>query len=112
MNIALEIARDIVEIKPAGIVLVSGDLDFQAVVEYVVDSGVPIAVFTPDDHALYNLSPGKNTSRVAFSYLTQDLLKECRLKSDFLPYLTIKVDSQPEFRPCLAYERRRKHPPA
>ena len=107
VNVVLEIVRDTTDSKPAGIVLVSGDLDFQPVVEYVLDSGVPIAVFTPDEHSPYSVTPGKDTSRVRFAYLTQDLLEQCRLKSDFRPYLTLKVESQPEFGPCLDYERRR-----
>src|SRR5208337_247284 len=48
VNIALEIARDIVERRPAGVVLISGDLDFQPVVQHVAEVRVPIAVFTPD----------------------------------------------------------------
>ena len=48
VNLALEITRDIINIRPSGIVLVSGDLDFQPIVEDVLDKGVPIAVFIPD----------------------------------------------------------------
>src|SRR5580658_141993 len=92
VNIALEIARDIIEIRPAGIVLVSGDLDFQPVVEHVRDAGVPIAVFTPDDHLLYSVGLHKDASRVRFAYLTQDVLRECRLKSDFLRYVSLKAE--------------------
>jgi uncharacterized LabA/DUF88 family protein len=108
VNIALEIARDIIDVKPAGIVLVSGDLDFQPVVEHVRDVGVRIAVFTPDEHLLYSVGLHKDASQVRFSYLTQDLLDECRLKVDFLQYVSSKAESQPEFRPCLEYEKRPK----
>jgi uncharacterized LabA/DUF88 family protein len=108
VNIALEIVQDIAEIKPAGIVLVSGDLDFQPVAERVRDVGVPIVVFTPDDHRSYQVGPGKNASGVQFAYLTQDVLNECRLKSDFLPYVKLKAESQPEFLRCLEYERQQQ----
>lgn len=106
VKIALEIARDIIDIKPAGIVLVSGDLDFQPVAEHAADAGVPIVVFTPDDHKKYNLPPMKDTSRARFEYLTQDLLEECHLKSDFMEYLRLKVQYQSEFGDCLKLEER------
>lgn len=108
VNIALEIARDINDVRPAGVVLVSGDLDFQPVAQHAADAGVPIVVFTPGDRKQYNLAPSKDASRVWFAYLTQDLLNECHLKSDFLPYLRLKVEASPEFQPCLDYEER--HP--
>jgi len=108
VNIALEITRDIAEINPAGIILVSGDLDFQPVVEHVIDVGIPIAVFTPDDHAPYSIGLGKDASRLRIAYLTQDLLEECRLKGEFLQYVSLKAESHPEFRPCLEYEKRRQ----
>jgi hypothetical protein len=106
VNIALEIARDMIDIKPAGIVLVSGDLDFQPVAEHAADAGVPIAVFTPDDHKQHQIAPTKDASRVRFEYLSQDLLNECHLKSDFVEYLRLKVQYQSEFQPCLDYEER------
>jgi hypothetical protein len=106
VNIALEIARDIIDIKPAGIVLVSGDLDFQPVADHATDKGAPIVVFTPDDHKKYNLPPTKDASRARFEYLTQDLLEECHLKSDFMEYLRLKVQYQPEFGDCLKLEER------
>jgi hypothetical protein len=106
VNIALEIARDINNIRPRGIVPVSGDLDFQPVAEHAADAGVPIAVFNPHDHKKYNLAPGKDASGVRFAYLTQDLLNECHLKSDFLEYLRLKVQHRQEFQPCLDYEER------
>jgi len=87
-------------------VLVSGDLDFQPVAEHAADAGVPIVVFTPDDHRQYNLAPTKDASRVRFEYLTQDLLNECHLKSDFMEYLRLKVQYRPEFQSCLDYEER------
>ena len=86
--------------------LVSGDLDFQPVAEHAADAGVPIVVFTPDDHRQYNLAPTKDASRVRFEYLTQDLLNECHLKSDFMEYLRLKVQYRPEFQSCLDYEER------
>jgi len=110
VKIALEIAKDIVDRRPDGIVLVSDDLDFQPVVEHVADSGVPIAVFTPEDHRLNNVAPGKDKSLVQFAYLTQDLMLQCHLKSDFLPYLRLKVEANPDFRECLLYEERQQRP--
>ena len=106
VKIALEIARDLMDVKPAGIVLVSGDLDFQPVAEHAAAAGVPIAVFTPDDHKQYNLAPAKDASRARFAYLTQDLLNDCHLKSDFIEYLKLKVQYRAEFQPCLDYEER------
>jgi uncharacterized LabA/DUF88 family protein len=111
VKIALEIAKDIIDRRPAGIVLVSGDLDFQPLVQHVADARIPIAVFTPDDHPLYELEPGKDASLAQFAHLTQDLMLECHLKSDFLPYLRLKVEAKPEFRECLLYEERRQKPP-
>ena len=113
VKIALEVAHDIASVEarpaaaPGGIVLVSDDLDFQPVVEHAAGAGVPIVVFTPGDRQPYNLEPGKDSSLVRFSYLTEDLLRKCRLRSDFLPYLRLKVASQPEFAGCLAFEERR-----
>jgi len=107
VKIALEVAHDAATAPiPGGMVLVSDDLDFQPVVEHAADAGVPIAVFTTGDRQPYNLEPGKDSSLVRFSYLTQDLLKKCRLRSDFLPYLRLKVASQPEFAGCLEFEER------
>lgn len=74
--------------------------------EHAADAGVPMVVFTPHDHKQYNLAPTKDASRVRFAYLTQDLLNECRLKSDFMEYLKLKVQYQREFQPCLDYEQR------
>jgi len=106
----VKIALEIVDRRPDGIVLVSDDLDFQPVVEHVADSGVPIAVFTPEDHRLNNVAPGKDKSLVQFAYLTQDLMLQCHLKSDFLPYLRLKVEANPDFRECLLYEERQQRP--
>jgi uncharacterized LabA/DUF88 family protein len=106
VNIALEIARDIIDVRPAGVVLVSGDLDFQPVAQHAADAGVPIVVFTPGDHKKYNLAPTQDASQVRFAYLTQDPLNACHLNSAFLPYLRLKVESHPEFQPCLDYEER------
>ncbi len=106
VNIALEIAKDIINLRPTGIVLVSGDMDFQPVVQHAATADVPIVVFFPDDHKTYNLTPGADGSRVRFAHLTQDLLKDCRLKSDFLPYLRLKVEADQAFQRCLEYEER------
>lgn len=106
VNIALEIAREVIEVRPSGIVLVSGDLDFLPVVQHVADAGIPIAVFTPENHPLYNLAPGKDCALVRFAHLTQDLLQNCILKTDFRDYLRLKVDAKPEFRDCLDHEER------
>ena len=105
VKIALEIANDIVDQRPAGIVLISGDLDFNLSSNRSQTPGT-FAVFTPDEHPLYKLEPGKDTSLARFSYLTQDLMLECHLKSDFLPYLELKVKADENFRDCLLYEQR------
>ena len=106
VNIAMHAARDILQVKPAGIVLVSGDLDFLPFVECAAEAGIPVAVFFPQDHPLYALRPGVDYSnRVVITYLTQDIMKRCRLSDKrWLEYLRLKVRDRKKFQPCLDYE--------
>ena len=106
VNIAIHAARDILEVKPAGMVLVSGDLDFMPVVECAARSGVPVSVFFPQEHPLYAMPPGVGYSdRVQITYLTQDIMKQCRLSDKgWLDYLRIKVRDRKKFQPCLDHE--------
>jgi len=106
VNIAMHAARDILEVRPAGIVLVSGDLDFMPIVECAAEAGIPVAVFFPQDHPPYRLPPGVGYSnRVEITYLTHDIMKKCRLSDKrWLEYLRLKVRDRKKFQPCLDYE--------
>jgi len=107
VNIALHLTQDLIQMKPAGIVLLSGDLDFQPIVKHTAEQGVPISVFVPEDHKLYNLEPGATyTKNVRINHLAQDVLKECRLSYDdeWLTVLKMKVEKEPKFARCLEYE--------
>jgi uncharacterized LabA/DUF88 family protein len=111
VNVALHAARDICEVKPAGFVLVSGDLDFMPIVECAATANIPVAVFFPQEHPLYALPPGVDySSRVEITYLTRDILKECRLSDErWLEYLRLKVRDRKRFQPCLDYEIERQN---
>jgi uncharacterized LabA/DUF88 family protein len=107
VNIAVHAVRDVLALRPAGIVLVSGDRDFWPVVEYAAAAGVPAAVFFPQDHKLYKWPIGfKYEDRVTITYLTTDIMKACRLSDErWLDYLTLKTKEYKRFQPCLDWER-------
>jgi len=113
VNIAVHAIKDIIDLKPAGLVLVSGDQDFRPVVEFAAKAHIPVAVFFPQDHYIYQFPLGVDyLDRVETTYLTQEIMKDCRLKDDkrWLEYLHLKVQkvrqSQKEskFQKCLDYE--------
>jgi hypothetical protein len=106
VNIGITIASDLTQIRPAGMVLVSGDRDFQPAVELVAQQGTPVAVFFPQDHARYNFRLGAEFSkRVMRAYLTREIMEPCRLKDPrWRDYLEQKVNNRKNFKPCLDYE--------
>ena len=106
VNIAIHASRDVLQLRPAGIVVVSGDRDFMPVADFAATNDVPIAVFFPQEHSLYALAPGVNYSnRVEITYLTQEMMQGCRLSDKrWLEYLGMKVRDRPKFKPCLDYE--------
>jgi hypothetical protein len=106
VNIAVHAVRDLIEFKPAGIVLVSGDRDFMPVVEVAAKADIPVVVFFPQEHSLYKLPVGVDYShRVEITYLTRDIMKDCRLSDKrWLEYLKIKGRDRPKFQPCIDYE--------
>ncbi len=92
VNITLHAAQDLGESKPAGMALVSGDRDFMPIIERAATADIPIVVFFPLDHPLYALPPGVTYSeRVVITYLTQEILKNCRLSDKrWLEYLNLR----------------------
>jgi hypothetical protein len=113
VNIAIHAARDVIEKRPAGMVLVSGDRDFMPVVELAARVGIPIAVFYPQEHSLHKLPPGVNYSgQVEITYLTREIMKDCRLSdAKWLEYLKLKVRERPKFKNCLDDELTRRSAP-
>lgn len=118
VNIALRMVRDLSEGRPQGMILISGDLDLQPAVEAVASKGIPIAVFCPHSHPMYQPEVGKDHSKnIRTSYLTRTILTDCRLSDQkgWREYLRLKVESttptQPKgakspFRACFDYEDR------
>lgn len=108
VNIALHAAVDILQVKPAGMVLVSGDMDFRPVVECAANADIPIAVFFPQEHPLYQLRPGfPHPERVAITYLTREIMSRCRLSDKrWMEYLELKVRDRKKFQPCLDHEKK------
>jgi uncharacterized LabA/DUF88 family protein len=106
MNIGLAISKDATHLRPAGMVLISGDRDFQPAIEMAAQQGIPVAVFFPQDHDLYALRPGADYSkRVLITYLTREMLKPYLLnQAQWREYLTLKVRDHKKFQPCLDYE--------
>jgi uncharacterized LabA/DUF88 family protein len=106
VNIAIHVTTDILQTKPAGMVLVSGDMDFLPLVEHATDASIPIAVYFPQDHPLYQMRPGfKHPELVTISYLTREIMKKCRLSDKhWLQYLKLKVQDHKRFQPCLDHE--------
>jgi uncharacterized LabA/DUF88 family protein len=106
VNIGIAIANDLTRIRPAGIVLVSGDRDFLPAVELAAQQGVPVAIFFPQDHPQYNLRLGADyTNRVLRTYLSRDVMEPHRLRDQrWRDYLVSKIADQPKFRPSLDYE--------
>lgn len=106
VNIALEMFKDVAAVRPAGMVLISGDQDLQPAVEYVARARIPIAVFNPHGHGMYQLSPDADSAFFRIGHLSRPMVEQCRLKSNdsWLAYLKSKSDDFPEFRPCLEYE--------
>lgn len=62
-------------------------------------------MFFPQEHPLYALPPGVTYSdRVEITYLTRDIMKDCRLSDKrWLEYLRLKAQKV-KFQPCLDYE--------
>jgi len=111
VNIAIHITKDVLEVKPAGIVLISGDSDFHPLVDFAAKRGVAFAVFNPQVHG--NFRPRFNTpyaNKMRCAHLTRDVLEECSLKRDELwkEHFELKVRHQPEFRRAYEYAKSRK----
>ena len=106
VNIAVHAVRDLVTVKPSGIVLVSGDRDFMPVVEVAARAKVPVAVFFPQEHPLYQLPIGVDyAERVEITYLTREIMRDCRLSDGrWLEYLRIKARDRKRFQTSLDYE--------
>jgi uncharacterized LabA/DUF88 family protein len=106
VNIAVHATTDILQTRPAGMVLVSGDMDFMPLVEHAADAHIPIAVYFPQDHPLYQMRPGFDRPElVTITYLTRELMNSCRLSDrHWLEYLRLKVQDRKKFQPCLDYE--------
>ena len=106
VNIAVHATADILQTRPAGMVLVSGDMDFMPLVEHAADADIPVAVYFPQDHALYQMRPGfKHSELVTITYLTREIMDRCRLSDKrWLEYLQLKVQDRKKFQPCLDHE--------
>lgn len=107
VNIAIEAANDLDRGGVSGMVLVSGDTDFQPLVENVAGRRVPIAVYNPHGHDMYKLSPDAPSSLIRLTHLSQKQVAQCHLPYDktWIQYLDSKVKHFPAFEPCRAYER-------
>ena len=114
VNISITMIRDIAD-RPNGMILISGDHDFQPVVEAVAELKIPVAVFNPHGYEMY--APRLGTShgrRIRTSYLTQEVLKGCRLQDQkrWEEYLDLKIKSttpkdrkaQSPFQVCREFE--------
>jgi len=110
VNIAIHASIDVLQLRPAGIVIVSGDRDFMPIAEFAATNDVPIAVFFPQEHSLYALPPGVNYSnRVEITYLTREMMSRCRMSDRrWIEYLQLKVRDRSKFQPCLDHELRRQ----
>jgi len=112
VNISLEMFSDVSERKPTGLILVSGDLDFQPAVIHAAKKGIPVAVFCPLGHEIYEVKAPSGEDwdlRVRTTHLTREVLRKCRLSSEhsdgkWPTYLRMKIESQPEFAACLKAE--------
>lgn len=101
VNIALTMMEDAQVLRPAGIVLVSGDLDLCPAVAKVVRAGIPVAVFNPDEHPNYSLpmdtfSGGERAGNLfEMRHLGKDLMQRCGLgcESEWIRYLEMKAES-------------------
>ncbi|MEO8052653.1 MAG: NYN domain-containing protein [Acidobacteriota bacterium] len=95
VNIAITMTQDVAN-RPSGMILISGDHDFEPVVEKVAASQIPVIVFCPHGHKIYAPPVGKECGRrIRTSYLTQEILKDCRLSAEKLwdEYLDLKIKS-------------------
>ena len=63
VNIAIQVAGDVKELTPAGIVIVSGDLDFLPAVTYAAEASIPVAVYSPGEQNLYRAPSEGNCGR-------------------------------------------------
>jgi hypothetical protein len=107
VNIAIEAANDLDRGGVSGMVLVSGDTDFQPLVEHVAGRQVPIAVYNPHGHDMYKLSPDAPSRLIRLTHLSQELVSSCHLPYDktWTEYLDSKVEHFPAFECCRVYER-------
>lgn len=98
VNIAVHGVTDVLAMRPAGIVLVSGDRDFLPVVQFAARAEIPVAMFFPQEHELVRLPPGAPySSRVRITHLTRDVMSQCRLTDEkWLRYLESKVRDHPK----------------
>jgi len=112
VNISLEVFGDVADRRPTGLILISGDLDLEPAVVHAAKKGVPVAVFCPLDHKMYEVKAPAGEDwdrRVRTTYLTREVLRKCRLSSELSNqkwpvYLDMKIASQPEFGVCLLEE--------
>jgi hypothetical protein len=111
-NISLEISNDAADRRTTGLILISGDLDLQSAVIHAAKKGIPVAVFCPLGHNMYEVKAPAGEDwdrRVRTTYLTREILRRCRLSNDLSNqkwplYLNMKIASQPEFAICLVEE--------
>jgi hypothetical protein len=114
VNISLEIFSDSADRRPTGLILISGDLDLQPAVVHAAKKGVPVAVFCPLGHNMYEVKAPAGEDwdrRVRTTHLTREILRRCRLSSELSNqkwplYLDMKIASQSEFEVCRVEETR------
>lgn len=111
VNIAVHITNDVALLRPAGIIVISGDGDFEPVVHYAAKGGVSVAVFSPIDYGVYPPRPNREyTNLVHTGYLTRDVLEQCQLpkEKEWAAHFKLKARDRPDFQKSYEYALKHK----